>query len=263
MGQLALAMAADPHMVLAMASVIPGLGELAVAADMALYLYEGDYQNAALAGAMLLPGGAMLVLGAGVRGAREVMSLARAGAKDFRAVMDGSRIVRGLREAGTAVKDVLSIVGSKVKGWASDLIKGEGVLGNERGEIRLGRAADAGSASRRLEELVPAYGGGKVRGVLDAGGDDLRPLISGQKGPAAAIPRGTRGFNGITKTLVEGHAAAVMRQEGLTDATLYLNKVPCPDPTGCYNMLPRMIPPGARLRVVAPSGFDRVFTGLP
>ena len=67
----------------------------------------------------------MLAVGAGLRGAREVMSLARAGAKDLGAVMEGSRIVRGLREAGTAVKDVLSIVGSKAKGWASDLIKGE------------------------------------------------------------------------------------------------------------------------------------------
>ena len=97
---------------------------------------------------MLLPGGAMLVLGAGIKGAREVMSLARAGAKDLGAVMEGSRIVRGLREAGTAVKDVLSIAGSKVKGWGADLIKGEGVLGNERGAIRLGRAEeDAGTVA--------------------------------------------------------------------------------------------------------------------
>ena len=142
MGQLALAMASDPHMVLAMASVIPGLGEVAAAADMALYLYQGDYQNAALAAALFLPGGAMFAVGAGLRGAREVMSLARAGAKDLSAVMEGSRIVRGLREAGTAVKDVLSIVGSRVKGWVG------------RGE----QAFDAEADAWRVSGSVPATG---------------------------------------------------------------------------------------------------------
>ena len=72
-----------------MASMVPGLGELAAAADVGLYLYEGDYQNAALAASAFIPGGAMLLVGGaaavGVRAARVAekgMSLmARAGAR--------------------------------------------------------------------------------------------------------------------------------------------------------------------------------------
>ena len=53
----------------------------------------------------------------------------------------------------------------------------------------------------------------------------------------------------------------------LLEATLYINRVPCPtnDPRspGCFDNLPRMLPGGARLRVIGPEGFDRVFVGLP
>ena len=108
---------------------------------------------------------------------------------------------------------------------------------------------------------VPPYPGkGKVQGILVVGGREV-PLISGYKGPAASIPKGTRGFNNIVRAHVEGHAAAVMRLEKAGSATLYLNKVPCPQPGGCNAMLPRMLPPGAELRVVAP-GFDQTYIGV-
>jgi len=70
-------------------------------------------------------------------------------------------------------------------------------------------------------------------------------------------------MNGRIKSHVEAHAAAIMRQEGLTEATLYINRVPCPGKTGCRAMLARMLPEGARLRVIGPGGFDEVFIGLP
>ena len=69
-------------------------------------------------------------------------------------------------------------------------------------------------------------------------------------------------MNGRIKSHVEAHTAAVMRQEGLAEATLYINRVPCPGKTGCDAMLSRMLPEGSRLRVIGPDGFDEVFIGL-
>ncbi len=54
-----------------------------------------------------------------------------------------------------------------------------------------------------------------------------------------------------------------MRQQNLSEATLYINKVPCPGPTGCNAMLPRMLPEGAQLHVYGPNGFRQTYTGLP
>ena len=109
---------------------------------------------------------------------------------------------------------------------------------------------------------LPRYSGGKTSGVLRYGDADV-PLLSGYRGPSASLPRGTPGMNGRIKSHVEAHAAAIMRQEGLTEATLYINRVPCPGKTGCRAMLARMLPEGARLRVIGPGGFDEVFIGLP
>ncbi|WP_187345828.1 DddA-like double-stranded DNA deaminase toxin [Sorangium cellulosum] len=89
------------------------------------------------------------------------------------------------------------------------------------------------------------------------------PLVSGYKGPSASMPRGTPDMNGRIKSHVEAHAAAVMRERGIKDATLHINQVPCSSSTGCGAMLPRMLPEGARLRVLGPDGYDHVFIGLP
>ena len=77
------------------------------------------------------------------------------------------------------------------------------------------------------------------------------------------MPRGTPGINGNIKSHVEAHAAAIMREQGLSEATLYINRVPCPGKIGCDAMLPRMLPEGARLRVIGPDGFERIYFGLP
>jgi len=62
---------------------------------------------------------------------------------------------------------------------------------------------------------------------------------------------------------VEAHTAAIMKEQGLGDATLYINRIPCPGPRGCAAMLPRMLPEGASLRVIGPGGYDQTFLGLP
>jgi hypothetical protein len=66
-------------------------------------------------------------------------------------------------------------------------------------------------------------------------------------------------MNGNIKSHVEAHAAAVVRQQRLDEATLYINRVPCPGVRGCDAMLPR----GARLHVYGPNGFRKRYTGLP
>lgn len=88
-------------------------------------------------------------------------------------------------------------------------------------------------------------------------------LTSGYRGPSASMPRGTPGMNNRIKSHVEAHAAAVMRRDGLDEATLAINRTPCPGRTGCDAMLPRMLPPGAQLHVYGPDGVRKTYTGRP
>lgn len=74
-------------------------------------------------------------------------------------------------------------------------------------------------------------------------------------------------MNGNIKSHVESHAVVLMRREGLMEATLYINKAPCPTinpkSLGCHDALPHMLPEGARLRVIGSEGFDHTYVGLP
>ena len=113
--------------------------------------------------------------------------------------------------------------------------------------------------------LLPDYAGGKTSGFLARPDGSEVGLQSGYDGPT----RGTSGIPGLhsrIKSHVEAHAAVLMRREGLTWATLFINRVPCPtdDPRspGCFDMLPRILPAGARLRVIKPDEFDESFLGL-
>jgi hypothetical protein len=100
-----------------------------------------------------------------------------------------------------------------------------------------------------------AYAGAKTSGVLVRADGSQVPLLSGVDGPAAALPKGTPGMNGLTRTHVEGHAAAIVRAEGLEGATLYINRAPCAGKAGCAAMFERMVPKGSKLLVyVSPGG---------
>ncbi len=138
---------------------------------------------------------------------------------------------------------------------AVDAILARGVgkatkLGGTRGSV------PTPAATRGISRL-PAYAGGKTQGILQAGSKEI-DLISGWGGPAAQLPRGSAGFDIVTKSHVEGHAAAIMRMEGLEQATLYINQVPC---ASCARLLPRMLPQGAELTIHGPNNFMRVFRG--
>jgi HK97 family phage portal protein len=106
-------------------------------------------------------------------------------------------------------------------------------------------------------EVVAPYSGKKTTGILESAEGDYY-LQSGRKGPASNMGGKGSGFDNYTKTHVEGHAAALMRQLGLTEARVYLNNpVIC---ESCLKLLPRMLPPGAKREVVTPLG-SRTFAG--
>jgi RHS repeat-associated protein len=130
------------------------------------------------------------------------------------------------------------------------------------GAYGLRALAGLGQASEIGGPLLPSMeaAGGKTFGVLQTSFGDT-PLISGQAGPASEMPLGSPGFDAFTRTHVEGHAAAMMQQQGLTEGTLYLN-----NPNICSNCmrnLPSMLPSGSNLNVVLPNGTVVPFTGVP
>lgn len=110
-------------------------------------------------------------------------------------------------------------------------------------------------AATALANKVPAYTGGRTYGTLVRADGTEERLVSGWHPPASAMPKGTPGMNIVTKSHVEAHAAAIMRNEGLSNATLWINRAPCPGDSGCQAMLPRMVPTGSTLRInVVPDG---------
>ncbi len=64
-------------------------------------------------------------------------------------------------------------------------------------------------------------------------------------------------MNAYTRSHVEAHAGAIMRDEPFTEGVLWINRAPCGAgaTSGCEHLLPRMIPTGKRLFVyVMPKG---------
>jgi RHS repeat-associated protein len=107
---------------------------------------------------------------------------------------------------------------------------------------------------------LPLYKqGDKTMGILSTPNGSML-LKSGVEGPAKAMPQGSSGFNIVTRTHVEGHAAAAMQQLGLKDATVIINNPQiC---SSCSSLLPRMLEPGSHLTVVTSSGTSTTFTGV-
>ena len=96
-------------------------------------------------------------------------------------------------------------------------------------------------------------------GILQVLGKADIPFVSGTGGPTYLMPKGSPGFNRVTKTHVEGHAAALMRTLGINRGTLYINNPKiC---ASCDKLLPRMLAPGTTLKVVRPDGAAKTFTG--
>jgi hypothetical protein len=74
------------------------------------------------------------------------------------------------------------------------------------------------------------------------------------------MPPGSPGYDGRTLSHVEGHAAAFMREQGITEGRLYINNPEICD--NCTRLLPKMLPPGSTLSVVLPDGRVTQFKGI-
>jgi RHS repeat-associated protein len=114
---------------------------------------------------------------------------------------------------------------------------------------------------------LPGYDGKKTEGYLVRPDGSETHLRSGYDGPSAGarIP----GMDRNLMAHVEGHTAVTMRRENLTKATLYINRNPCEygngrgGVNGCERRLPDMLPPGAQLTVIGPTGKTQTYTGKP
>lgn len=60
---------------------------------------------------------------------------------------------------------------------------------------------------------------------------------------------------------VEIKFALMMRERGLKDETIVVNKTPCDGDLGCDQMLSRFLPAGGSLTVYGPAGFKRTYRG--
>jgi hypothetical protein len=86
------------------------------------------------------------------------------------------------------------------------------------------------------------------------------PLESGYDGPALDLPKPRSGMNGNIVSHVEAHAAAIMQSEGLDEADLYINRMPCGGSNGCMLNVSRMVPSGSMLNIyVMPQGSEGAF----
>jgi Double-stranded DNA deaminase toxin A len=137
--------------------------------------------------------------------------------------------------------------------------------------LRTPSRVDAGAARFRpeLAAHVPPHGqiGRKTTGVMDLGGNRVIYQVSGRWG---GQPRPVDGAGGVLMTHVEMHTLSRMREAGLREATLYLNRAPCSFTSGrgsdgCSVFLQSLLRPGERITVYFPDAagrtIGRLFTG--
>jgi len=109
-------------------------------------------------------------------------------------------------------------------------------------------------------QLTPRKEGDPTAGIFWPGYGPPMELKSGYNGPTLNVPDDSSDFDIITMTHVEGHAAALMRQMGISEAWLRIN-----NPNICDSCLrdleTKMLPPGAKLHVILPNGHEETFTG--
>ena len=120
----------------------------------------------------------------------------------------------------------------------------------------------------RVHPHVPEYvPKGPTRGVFEAGGQTV-PLRSQRDGPGEwfhqgdNFPGGKDSGRTFATTHVEGHAAAIMRQEGIMDADVFINRDtgPCASAGSCRFVLHKLIPEGSTMRVHFPDPAGGVST---
>jgi hypothetical protein len=120
-------------------------------------------------------------------------------------------------------------------------------------------ARPAGDANDNGFPPMPDFNGGKTTGYLVTA-DRVLEFVSGWGGPATNMPQGASGYDIVTRTHVEGNAAAYMQQQGISSASLYINNPQICD--SCTRLLPRMLAPNSTLTVWLPGGTRQTFVGI-
>ncbi len=99
--------------------------------------------------------------------------------------------------------------------------------------------------------------------ITTTDGERISDVHSGKGGPGKGGPGLRPPFKHYVSALdhAEGHAAALMRTRGITEATLYLNNTPCVEPMSCDRVLSYVLPKDATLTVYGPNRYVRVYRG--
>ena len=130
--------------------------------------------------------------------------------------------------------------------------------GSPKAQLELFDPSETGERGQLSPPKLPPYRGGHTMGSFHS--PTLNVMIrSGYDGPTSLMPKGSPGLDIVTKTHVEAHAAALMRQHGIREATLYINNPDsCPF---CIKYVPRMLPSESVLHVILPNGTVVTFKG--
>jgi hypothetical protein len=137
-------------------------------------------------------------------------------------------------------------------------VTGTGELAGQGNDVLRAWALE-NEGSSVVDASVPAYGG--VRGRATSGtlhtdiGDAY--LISG-RGPGLLLADLD---DLIIQTHVEMHAASLMRNNGIFEGTLFINRNPCAGGLGCSDLLPFQLGNDSLLHVVSPSGTTTYYGG--
>jgi hypothetical protein len=110
-----------------------------------------------------------------------------------------------------------------------------------------------GNVGSNLHPRIRKWAKGEAaEGIFRYDGIDV-PLQSGKSGPGkylSGLSRGEgSGLNAQIPTHVEGHAAGLMHEYGITVADVFVNKPPCATGAMCRHNLHKVLPPGGKLTI--------------
>lgn len=247
------------HATLDLAGMIPVFGFAFDLSNAALYASEGDWEQMGWSLASAVPGA-----GAAATAGKYVKNASRAGrvARGWRYAEVGVNLAQSGRAVGQGLESGNWLqVGVGVAGAGINLTYGVKLVQASRAAAAAGRAQGSAPMTGYTwnQVLQARYGAADVEwvapkmpsrpltlGVLRTPAGEFE-LASGWNGYGAMMPKGSPGFDIVTRTHVEGQAAALMRRQDITEGMLYMNNpASC---ASCIRNLPYMLGPDRTLDV--------------